>query len=102
MLFSLVYGVLADKIAGIRYLSFWCGFIYTLGNLTYANLSVVPRSTNMFVQARFFAMIMSRLMVGSGTGNHNYSVVICICERKDIVCSLRDIKSILCCKDNIA
>ena len=68
ILFSLLYGYLVDKIGCIRHLSLWCGFIYTLGNLSYANVSLIPRSTNIMPQPRFYAMIISRLMVGAGTG----------------------------------
>ena len=63
-----LYGFLADKIGSIRYLGMWCGFIFTVGNLTYANLYLVPKDTVTLGQARLVALIISRLLVGAGGG----------------------------------
>ena len=75
VIFSLIYGYLTDKLGSIRYLALWCGFIFTMGNLAYANVSLVPRSTTISAQSRFFALILSRLMVGAGTGTTYYAIL---------------------------
>lgn len=68
IIFAPIFGILADKWKGIRVLSFACGLLFSIGNLLYANISLVPRKTGMLSQPRFFAMIFARLVVGTGTG----------------------------------
>ena len=68
IIFAPIFGILADRWRGIRGLSFACGALFTIGNLFYANISLVPRTTALLNQPRFFAMILARLIVGTGTG----------------------------------
>ena len=68
LVFAPLLGAMADKIGAIRQLAITCSIIFTAGNLLYSLLSLVPRSFGYLKQARYVAMLISRFIVGIGTG----------------------------------
>ena len=69
VIFSPIFGYMADKLGGIRFLSYGCGMLFAVGNLFYANISLIPKTSNVINQPRLFFMIFARLIVGIGTGS---------------------------------
>lgn len=67
MLFSPIFGVIADKIGQIRIISLLCAVLFGSGNAFYALLSLIPREVGWIDRPRFWAMILSRVIVGAGT-----------------------------------
>jgi ceroid-lipofuscinosis MFS transporter 7 len=68
MIFSPLFGIMADRLDSIRLVSFICCLTFCSGNLFYATISLVPRTWGDIEKARMWAMIVSRFVVGIGTG----------------------------------
>ena len=74
LLFAPVFGWFADKLGSIRPVAITCSVIFTVGNLLYSMISVVPQSFGNLKQARFVAMVIARFIVGMGTGKQTQFV----------------------------
>lgn len=70
LLFAPVCGWLADKLDTIRPVAITCSVIFTIGNLLYSMISIVPQTLGSLKQARFVAMLIARFIVGMGTGKN--------------------------------
>ena len=68
LLFAPVFGSIADKLGTIRPVAISCSVIFTIGNVLYSIISIVPRTFGSLKQARFVAMLVARFIVGVGTG----------------------------------
>ena len=68
LLFAPFFGWLADKLGTIRPVAITCSVIFTIGNLLYSMISIVPQTMGNVKQARFVAMLVARFIVGMGTG----------------------------------
>jgi MFS family permease len=68
LLFAPFFGWLADKLGTIRPVAITCSVIFTIGNLLYSMISIVPQTMGSVKQARFVAMLVARFIVGMGTG----------------------------------
>ena len=68
LLFAPFFGWLADKLGTIRPVAITCSVIFTIGNLLYSMISIVPQTMGSVRQARFVAMLVARFIVGMGTG----------------------------------
>ena len=65
MIFSPIFGLMADKLNSIRLVSLICCITFSLGNLFYANISVVPKTLGSIPLARMYALILARFIVGN-------------------------------------
>ena len=45
-----------------------CSVIFSIGNLMYANISLVPNNIGIITDARVWYMLVVRFIVGVGTG----------------------------------
>ena len=68
MIFAPIFGWVADRQNTIRFVAIACSVIFTVGNIGYSMISLVPQSVGSLKQARFAAMVVSRFVVGIGTG----------------------------------
>ena len=68
LLFAPFFGWIADKLGTIRPVAITCSVIFTLGNVFYSIISIVPQTFGSVRQARFVAMLIARFIVGMGTG----------------------------------
>ena len=67
MLFSPLVGYLADRLKSIRLVSILCCLTFCAGNGFYACISLVPADWAGLEQARMYAMLVARFVVGIGT-----------------------------------
>ena len=81
MIFSPIFGYVCDRLGGIRAVSLVCSVIFTLGHLCYSSIALVPKSVGGLAQARLYAIIIARFLVGIGTGKisnwYNYNCRSC-------------------------
>ena len=68
LIFAPIFGWVADKMDSIRLVAIICSVIFTIGNLFYSMISIVPQKWGSLRQARFVAMLVARFIVGMGTG----------------------------------
>ena len=68
MIFSPIFGYIADKMDSVRLVSYICGTLFTIGNICYGTIALVPKSLGSVSQARLYAMLVARFIVGTGTG----------------------------------
>ena len=68
MTFSPIFGYICDRLGSIRIVSLTCSIIFTVGQLFYSNISLVPKSFGGLSQARLYAIFIARFLVGIGTG----------------------------------
>ena len=68
MLFSPLFGYLADKLDSIRLVSMFCCVTFCVGNVFYATIAAVPTTLGSLYPARMYAMFLARFVVGIGTG----------------------------------
>ena len=68
LLFAPFFGWIADKLGTIRPVAITCSVIFTLGNVFYSIISIVPQTFGSVRQGRFVAMLIARFIVGMGTG----------------------------------
>ena len=64
-----ILGYVADRMGSVRLVAMLCSLVFTLGNVFYSAISLVPATIGNIHQARFGAMIIARFLVGIGTGN---------------------------------
>ena len=67
-LFGPVVGKISDYFGTIRPASIICSVLFAAGNLLYSMISLVPQSIGCVQQARLVAMLVARLIVGTGSG----------------------------------
>ena len=67
-IFSPLLGYIADRKGSIRLVAIFCSAIFTVGNIFYSGISLVPQSVGSLKQARLVSMIIARFLVGIGTG----------------------------------
>ena len=67
-LFGPVVGTISDYLGTIRPASIICSVLFAAGNLLYSMISFVPQSIGCVQQARLVAMLVARLIVGTGSG----------------------------------
>ena len=72
LIFAPVIGYVADYFATIRPVIITCSIIFSFGNLMYSMISLIPQSFGNLKQARFVAMLVSRFIVGIGSGILDY------------------------------
>lgn len=63
MIFSPLFGVVADKMGQIRVVCLFCTITFCGGNVFYSLISLIPSS------GRVWCMLAARFIVGIGTGN---------------------------------
>ena len=68
-IFSPILGYVADRNGSIRFVSILCCGVFTIGNIFYSGISLVPKSIGSLKQARLVSMLIARFLVGIGTGN---------------------------------
>ena len=65
LIFSPIFGLIADRMDSIRMVSLICCLTFCIGNALYANVALVP--ADLFgddVQTRMYAMLFARFVVG--------------------------------------
>lgn len=67
MIFSPIFGGIADRLGSVRLVSLVCCVTFCLGNVFYACVAIVPASLGKMEQARMYAMLLARFTVGIGT-----------------------------------
>ena len=68
LIFSPIFGLIADRLGSIRLVSLICCVTFCLGNAFYANVALVPANFLADdVQSRMYAMLVARFVVGVGT-----------------------------------
>ena len=70
MIFSPIFGYISDNLGSIRIVSLTCSVIFSLGHLCYSSIALIPKSVGSVIQARFYAIIVARFLVGIGTGEN--------------------------------
>ena len=71
MIFSPIFGYLCDHLGSIRIVSLTSSIIFSIGHLFYSSIALIPKSVGSIIQARFYAIIVARFLVGIGTGKQN-------------------------------
>ena len=68
-LFAPVVGTVSDYFGTIRPSAILCSVLFTTGNMIYSMISLVPQSVGCVQQARLVAVLVARLLVGTGSGS---------------------------------
>lgn len=68
MIFSPLLGIIADKVGAIRGVCLFCTITFCGGNVFYALLALIPQQVDGLAKPRVWAMLVSRFIVGIGTG----------------------------------
>jgi MFS family permease len=68
MIFSPIFGYICDHLGSIRIVSLTSSVIFSLGHLFYSSIALIPKSVGSIIQARFYAIMVARFLVGIGTG----------------------------------
>ncbi len=67
MIFSPLFGYIADKLHQIRIVAIVCSVLFISGNAFYSLLSLIPREVSWMNKPRLWFMLIARLVVGIGT-----------------------------------
>ena len=68
MIFSPIFGILADKMNKIRMVSILCGVTFCGGNIFFSLVSLIPRTIAGVSKPRVWSLLVARFIVGIGTG----------------------------------
>ena len=75
MVFSPLFGLLADKLGKVRPVNLLCAGTFIAGNAMFSLISLVPRDAWDLDQPRTWSLFVVRFIVGIGTGTHFLSLV---------------------------
>lgn len=68
MIFSPIFGILADKLNKIRFVSILCGVTFCGGNIFFSLVSLLPQTISGISKPRVWSLLVARFIVGIGTG----------------------------------
>ena len=69
MVFSPLFGLMADKLGAVRPVNLLCAGTFIAGNAMFSLCSLVPRDWGDVDQPRVWSLFVVRFIVGIGTGN---------------------------------
>ena len=75
MIFSPLFGLLADRLGKVRPVNLLCAGTFIAGNAMFSLISLVPRDAWDLDQPRTWSLFVVRFIVGIGTGTHFLSLV---------------------------
>jgi MFS family permease len=68
MLFSPLFGIIADRMGRIRVVSMVCAATFCTGSAFYSLISLIPQEADGLHKPRVWATLTARFIVGIGTG----------------------------------
>ena len=72
MVFSLLFGLLADKLGKVRPVNLLCAGMFIAGNAMFSLISLVPQNALGAEHPRTWSLFVVRFIVGIGTGKIFY------------------------------
>ena len=72
MIFSLLFGLLADKLGKVRPVNLLCAGTFIAGNAMFSLISLVPQNALGAEHPRTWSLFVVRFIVGIGTGKIFY------------------------------
>jgi MFS family permease len=67
MIFSPIFGVMSDKLGQVRSVGLICATIFSVGNVMYSLVSLVPEEAAGLHMPRLWFLLFTRFVVGIGT-----------------------------------
>eukprot|EP00095_Tigriopus_kingsejongensis_P005987 maker-scaffold48_size466083-snap-gene-3.27 protein:Tk05987 transcript:maker-scaffold48_size466083-snap-gene-3.27-mRNA-1 annotation:"major facilitator superfamily domain-containing protein 8" len=67
MIFSPIFGIIADKMGSIRVVAIICALTFFGGNVIFSLISLIPREIAGLAKPRVWGLLVARFVVGTGT-----------------------------------